>query len=401
LSAATALRCIDCDHAHPLDYLLNCPDCGGLLFVEYDLDRIARVQFGNLSGPGIWPYAELLPIPAPAHHITLGEGSTPLIAVPRIAAEVGLDRLWLKFDGLNPTGTVKDRSAVTAVAAALQFGFDRIGVISTGNAATSIAAYAARAGIRAFVLSTESSSRPKVCHVNALTANFMLYRGAYDDMIGGFDRAIDDRVVFDGGASRNPYKQDGKKTLAYEIFEQLGLQAPDYVVYPVGMGEMLLASQRAFRELHAAGHAGGVPIPVAAQSSVADTIVKALHKGGPRVPITIDYTIAEGVAVGDMGAKGDWVLDDLRAAGGLGAAATDAEIVEWQSRLARLEGIWAGPTGCVTLPVLANLVRDGKIPAGARVVCNISETGLKSDFDPPDIPIIEPGEEAVLQFLQS
>ena len=401
MSAATALRCIDCDRAHPLEYLLNCPDCGGLLFVEYDLDRIAGVQFGNLDGPGIWPYAELLPISDPANFVTLGEGSTPLIAVPRIAAEIGLDDLLIKFDGLNPTGTVKDRSAVTAVAAALQFGFDRIGVVSTGNAATSIAAYAARAGIKALVLSAESSSRPKVCHVNALTANFMMYRGGYDDMIGGYDRAIDDRVVFDGGASRNPYKQDGKKTLAYEIFEQMGLQSPDYVVYPVGMGEMLLASQRGFRELHAAGHAAGVPIPIAAQSSVADTIVKALNEGGPRVPITIDYTMAEGVAVGDMGPKGDWVLDDLRVAGGLAAAATDAEIVEWQTRLARLEGIWAGPTGCVTLPALAKLVRDGKIPTDARVVCTISETGLKSDIEPPDIAIIDSGEEAVLQFLQS
>jgi threonine synthase len=401
LSAATALRCIDCDRAHPLEYLLNCPDCGGLLFVEYDLDRIAGIQFGNLDGPGIWPYAELLPISDPANFVTLGEGSTPLIAVPRLAAEIGLDNLWIKFDGLNPTGTVKDRSAVTAVSAALQFGFDRIGVVSTGNAATSIAAYAARAGIKALVLSTESSSRPKVCHVNAITANFMMYRGGYDDMIGGYDRAIDDRVVFDGGASRNPYKQDGKKTLAYEVFEQMGLQSPDYVVYPVGMGEMLLASQRGFRELHAAGHADSVPIPIAAQSSVADTIVKALNEGGPRVPITIDYTMAEGVAVGDMGPKGDWVLDDLRAAGGLGAAAMDAEIIEWQTRLARLEGIWAGPTGCVTLPALAKLVRDGKIPTDARVVCNISETGLKSDIEPPDIAVIDSGGEAVLQFLQS
>ena len=401
MSAATGLRCSDCANTHPLDYLLACPDCGGLLFVEYDLDRVARMPFGNLSGPGIWPYAELLPIPDPAHQVTLGEGSTPLIAVPRLAAAMGLDNLWLKFDGLNPTGTVKDRSAVTAVAAARQFGFDRIGVVSTGNAATAIAAYAARAGIRALVLSSATSSRPKVSHVNALTADFMMYRGNYDDLIGAFDRAIDSHVVFDGGASRNPYKQDGKKTLAYEIFEQMGLQAPAYVVYPVGMGELLLASQRGFRELHAAGHADSVPIPVAAQSSVADTIVKALNEGGPRVPISIDYTIAEGVAVGDMGAKGDWVLRDLRDAGGLSAAASDDEVVEWQHRLARLEGIWAGPTGCVTLPVLATLAAEGKIPRDARVVCTVSETGLKSDLEPPDIPIIAVNEAAILDFLQS
>ncbi|HJN39243.1 MAG TPA: pyridoxal-phosphate dependent enzyme, partial [Chloroflexota bacterium] len=117
--------------------------------------------------------------------------------------------------------------------------------------------------------------------------------------------------------------------------------------------------------------------------------------------ISIDYTIAEGVAVGDMGAKGDWVLRDLRDAGGLSAAASDDEVVEWQNRLARLEGIWAGPTGCITLPVLATLVAEGKIPRDARVVCTVSETGLKSDLEPPDIPIIAANEAAILDFLQS
>lgn len=399
MSAAVSLHCIGCEADHNLEYLLECPDCGGLLYIEYDLDRIGQVQFGNLSGPGVWAYAELLPIPDPAHHITLGEGHSPLLHAQRLGDAMGLHDLWLKFDGLNPTGTVKDRSAVTAVAAALQFGYDRIGVVSTGNAATSIAAYAARAGIKAFVLSTESSSRPKVCHVNALTANFAMYQGNYDDMIIGFDKAVNTKAIFDGGASRNPYKQDGKKTMAYEIFEQMDLQVPDYVVYPVGIGELLLACQRAFRELKLAGHSDRMPIPVAAQSDVADSIVKALDDDAERIPKSITYTIAEGVAVGDMGAKGDWVLEDIRTSGGLGAASSDAEVIEWQQRLARLEGIWAGPTGCITLPALAKLVRRGDIPAEARVVCTISETGLKSDLEPPDVAIISTDPVAVMQFL--
>lgn len=399
MSAAVSLRCIGCKGNHNLEYLLECPDCGGLLYIEYDLDRIAQVQFGNLSGPGVWAYAELLPIPDPLHQITLGEGHSPLLHAPKLGNAMGLNNLWLKFDGLNPTGTVKDRSAVTAVAAALQFGYDRIGVVSTGNAATSIAAYAARAGIKAFVLSTESSSRPKVCHVNALTAHFAMYQGNYDDMIIGFDKAVDTKAIFDGGASRNPYKQDGKKTMAYEIFEQMDLQIPDYVVYPVGIGELLLACQRAFRELKLAGHADRTPIPVAAQSDVADSIVKALANDAERTPTPITYTIAEGVAVGDMGAKGDWVLEDIRTSDGLAAASSDAEVSEWQQRLARLEGIWAGPTGCITLPALAKLVRRGDIPSEARVVCTISETGLKSDLEPPDIAVISTDPVAVMQFL--
>ncbi len=401
MTAATGLRCIDCDRLHPLEYILSCPDCAGLMYVDYDIDSVAKVQFGQLEGPGIWPYAELLPIKDPDNFVSLGEGSTPLIATPRLAQEIGLDQLFVKFEGSNPTGTIKDRSTATAVATALQFGFDRIGVVSTGNAGSSLGSYAARAGIRAFVFTAATSAKPKVSHMAATTSDFYLYEGDYDGMIGGFDAVIDEGLVFDAGATRNAYKQDGKKTIAYEIFEQMGLQVPDFVVYPLGIGETLLASQRAFAELKAAGHSESVPRPICAQSAEADTVIRALDSGGPLVPKKIGYTVAEGVAVGDLGSKGEWVLKVTRGDDGLGAASDDREILEWQARLARLEGIWAGPTGCVTLPALAKLVNEKVIPADATVVCIVSETGLKGDAEPPEMTPIAPTFESVRRILLS
>ena len=369
------------------------------MFVDYDMARVSTIPFGDLHGPGIWPYADLLPIEDPAHFVSLGEGSTPLIGTPRLAKEIGLDRLFIKFDGANPTGTVKDRSTATAVGAALQFGFDRIGVVSTGNAGSSIASYAARAGIRAFVFSAETTARPKVAQMAATTSDFYLYAGRYDDMIGGFDEIVDEGLLFDGGGTRNPYKQDGKKSIAYEIYEQMGLQVPDFVVYPIGIGEALLAGQRAFSELMAAGHTSSIPRPVCAQAEEADTLVRALDNGGSIVPKQIGYTVAEGVAVGDMGPKGEWVLRVTREQNGLGAASSDQAILDWQSRLARLEGIWAGPTGCVTLPALASLVRNGSIHSDATVVCLVTETGFKSDIDPPQMSTIQPTAENIRRYV--
>ena len=144
-----------------------------------------------------------------------------------------------------------------------------------------------------------------------------------------------------------------------------------------------------------------MPRPVCAQSTEADTVIRALKTGGPLVPRTIGHTVAEGVAVGDLGPKGEWVLKVTREDNGLGAASTDREILDWQAKLARLEGIWAGPTGCVTLPALARLVGQGAIPKDASVVCLVTETGLKDDAEPAAMTPLAPTVENVRNILLS
>ncbi|HEX9822261.1 MAG TPA: pyridoxal-phosphate dependent enzyme [Methylomirabilota bacterium] len=382
-SLARGLVCIDCGAGHPLGYRLQCGKCHGLLELVYDLDRLRRDGPGLLRGSGLWRYAPVLPIADPAHRVTLGEGGTPLLECPRLAARLGVRRLRLKYEGANPTGTVKDRSSATAVAAALQFGFGATSVVSSGNAGSSIAAYSARAGLRSLVFAYERASAPKLLHMAATTTDLVIYRGVYDDLITIWDRLVEDRLFFDCGASRNAYKHEGKKTLAYEIAEQSGWSPPDVVVAPVAVGETFIAAARGFTELHAAGWIPRVPRMVAAQATRANAVVRAFRAGTALMPLTIGYTVAEGLAAGNPGRKGEWVLRLLRQHDGAAGDAEDDEILATQRTLARTEGVWAGPTGVASLAVLMRLLADRALDPAQDICVIISETGLKTEAEPP------------------
>ena len=382
-SLARHLACIDCGTTYPLGYRLECEMCRGLLELIYDLDRLRRVGPAGLAGHGLWRYAAVLPIADPAHRVTLGEGDTPLLDAPRLARQLGVRRLRLKFEGANPTGTVKDRSSATAVGAALQFGFATTSVVSSGNAGSSIAAYSARAGLRALVFAYERASAPKLLHMAATTPDLVIYKGVYDDLIAIWDRLAEDRLFFDCGASRNAYKHEGKKTIAYEIAEQSGWAPPEVVVAPVAVGETFIAAARGFREMHAAGWISRVPRMVAAQAARANAVVRAFRTGTAITPLTIGYTVAEGLAAGKPGRKGDWVLRLLREHGGAAGDAEDDEILAAQRTLARTEGVWAGPTGVATLAVLMRLLAEGALDPGQDICVILSETGLKTEAEPP------------------
>jgi len=382
-SLAQSLTCIDCGIVHPLGYRLQCETCGGLLELRYDLEPLRRAGPALLSGSGLWRYAPVLPIADPAHRVTLGEGGTPLLECPRLAAQLGVRRLLAKFDGPNPTGTVKDRSSATGVAAALQFGFTATSVVSSGNAGSSIAAYSARAGLRSLIFAYARASAPKLLHMAATTTDLVIYEGVYDDLITLWDRLVEQRLFFDCGASRNAYKHEGKKTIAYEIAEQSGWVPPDVVVAPVAVGETFIAAARGFRELREAGWIARPPRMVAAQATRANAVSRAFRAGAPLMPVKIGYTVAEGLAAGNPGRKGEWVLRLLREGGGLAGDAEDAEILAAQSRLARTEGIWAGPTGVATLAVLIRMLAAKEIDPAQTICVILSETGLKTEGQPP------------------
>ena len=397
-SASTNLLCVDCQQSHALEYRLACKACGGLLEIQYDLRRLADEPLVQPHRTGVWRYAAWMPVHEAANFVTLGEQPSPLFPIPRLGAELGLSRLWIKFDGSNPTGTVKDRSSQTAVASARQFGFDAIGVVSTGNAASSIATYAARAGLRGLVCCYTQSTAAKMAHIAGVASDVIWYDGVYDGMIRHFDAAVDRRWFFDGGASRNPYKQEGKKSIALETYEQLG-RAPDLMVYPVGMGETLLAGQRAWAALAATGRIEKPPRPVSAQSTEANTIAEAWRTGDELRAKTIGYTVAEGTAVGDMGAKGRLTLRRIREQNGLAGDVSDEETLDMQRRLATAEGLWVGPTGAVPLAVTARLVREGLLDEDTEIVCIASETGLKGDWPPLKTRGEEPSLELIRQTL--
>jgi len=382
-SLANGLRCIDCAAEYPLAYRLECEKCHGLLELIYDLDTLGRRGREVFRSAGLWRYAPVLPIANPEHRVTLGEGQTPLLDCPRLAKFLGVKRLLIKFDGTNPTGTVKDRSSATAIAAALQFGFQATSVVSTGNAASSIAAYSARAGLRSLIFVYERASAPKMLHIGATATDLIIYQGVYDDLIGHWDRLTDEQLFFDCGASRNAYKQEGKKTLAYEVWEQNGFRAPDVVVAPVAVGEIFISMFRGFRELERVGWIEKAPLMVAAQATRSNPVSRAFRDGGPLVPIKIGYTVAEGLATGDPGKKGEWVLRTLREERGLAADAEDEEILEGQKVLAKTEGIWAGPTGAAQLAVLGRLLARKQLDPAQTICVIVSETGLKTEAAVP------------------
>jgi threonine synthase len=382
-SRATALRCIDCGTAYELTYRLECARCRGLLELQYDWESLRRAGPPVFSGPGLWRYAAVLPIADPMHRVSLGEGQSPLLDCPTLARRLGVRRLLAKFEGSHPTGTVKDRSSATAVAAALQFGFRATSVVSSGNAGSSIAAYSARAGLRSLIFAYEKASAPKLLHMAATATDLVIYQGVYDDLIGIWDRLVEDRVFFDCGASRNAYKHEGKKTIAYEIAEQTDWRPPDVVVAPVAVGETFIAAHRGFAELERLGFIARRPLMVAAQAARANAVARAWRDKSAIEPIRIGYTVAEGLAAGNPGRKGEWTLRILRETGGVAGEAEDEQILDAQRLLARSEGIWAGPTGVATLAVLMRLLDAKAIDADTAICIVLSETGLKTEAAPP------------------
>ena len=219
--------------------------------------------------------------------------------------------------------------------------------------------------------------------MTATATDLVLYQGVYDDLITLWDRLVEERLFFDCGATRNAYKHEGKKTLAYEIAEQSGWRAPDVVVAPAAVGETFIAAHRGFVELERLGWIPRRPRMVAAQAARANAITRAWRGQRPLEPVKIGYTVAEGLAAGNPGRKGDWVLRILNETGGVAGEAEDEEILETQALLARTEGIWAGPTGVAALAVLRRLLAEKAIDPDSTVCVILSETGLKTEASAP------------------
>ncbi len=377
------LRCRDCSAEFPRVYLRRCPRCGGLLTIQYDWGLLRETARDALGGPGIWRYWPLLPVIDPAHYVSLGEGQTPLLRVPRLGAALGLRNLWIKYEGTNPTGTFKDRSAATAVSAALELGFWATALVTTGNGGSAIATYSGRAGIESFIFAPAHSAQPKLQHMAACATQLILVDGNYDAINLAYKRFIDQvEGVFDCGGLASPYKLEGKKTLSYEVTEALGWRAPDVVICPVGTGDQFVGAWLGFEDLRRLGWIERAPQMVCVQSIAADSIVTAWRTGLALRARSAGRTIAEGVAIGNPGAKGVWILDILRLGNGLGVTPEDEEILCAQKLLAQSEGIWAGPTGAISIAGAARLAREGTLDPDALVVCIVSETGLKGEYPP-------------------
>ncbi len=375
------LRCRECGRDYEVAPIYTCEWCFGPLEVTYDYDAVSaavtreRIAAGPAS---IWRYADLLPVDR-GHAVDLGAGFTPLVRADRLAAALGLGEVWVKNDTLNPTNSFKDRVASVALSKALEFGFKTAACASTGNLANSVAAHAARAGLRSYVFIPSNLERAKVVTTAVYGGNLVAIDGNYDDvnrlcaeLAGTYRWAFVNVNV-------RPYYAEGSKTLAFETAEQLGWEVPDHVVVPVASGSLLTKIRKGFDELHKVGLLDRDPqVRVSgAQATGCSPVATAWLDGSDTIRPVKPDTIAKSLAIGNP-ADGYFALDAVRQTGGGLAAVSDDEVVEGIRLLARTEGIFAETAGGVTIASLQRLAEEGVVGRDERVVVYITGLGLKT-----------------------
>ncbi len=381
MAYVNGLRCRECGREYDAAPVYTCEWCFGPLEVAYDYDAItaaiSREKIAN--GPAtLWRYRDLLPVDGdPA--VDLGTGFTPLVRADRLAAELGLRELWLKNDTRNPTNSFKDRVVSVALSKALDFGFKVAACASTGNLANSVAAHAARAGLRSYVFIPSDLEQGKIVTTSVYGGNVVAIKGNYDDvnrlcaeLAGIYEWAF-------VNVNMRPYYAEGSKTLAFETAEQLGWQVPDHVVVPGASGSLLTKIHKGFQELYKVGLLGVEPqVRVSgAQALGCSPIAKAfLENSDTIMPVKPD-TIAKSLAIGNP-ADGYFALDVVRSTGGGFGAVSDGEIVEGMRLLARTEGIFGETAAGVTIATLKRLAAEGVIRPEERVVAYITGHGLKT-----------------------
>ncbi|MDG9675228.1 threonine synthase [Micromonospora sp. DH14] len=392
----THLDCPRCGKEHAADRLQNLCDCGSPLLARYDLPAVAKAVTPErfpLRPADLWRYRELLPVADPRHVTTLGEGWTPLLRTPAYGTEIGIADLMVKDEGLIPTGSFKARGAAVGVSRARELGVERVAMPTNGNAGSAWATYAARAGMGATIVMPLSA--PSICRRECVAAGADLR--LIDGLIGDAGRRVAELIaesngaIFDAGTLREPYRLEGKKTMGYEIVEQLGWQVPDVIIYPTGGGVGLIGIHKALHELRELGWIGDkLPRLVAVQSAGCAPIVRAFAAGEDRAQPWADaHTVAFGITVpaplGD-----ELILAALRESSGTAVAVDDADILADLREFAGREGLLLCPEGAACLTAARQLRAGGWIRAGERVVVLNTGAGLKypDTVDVSGVPVL-------------
>ncbi|MCS7283252.1 MAG: threonine synthase [Anaerolineae bacterium] len=375
------LECSLCGRTYDPDRLWQtCSGCGRPLLARYDLEAARRLGREQIIGPecSLWRYRALLPIRDKAHIVTLGEGFTPLLHARRLGAELGMPHLYIKEESLNPTGSFKARGLAVAISRALELGVRGMVIPSAGNAAGAAAAYAARAGIPLHVFMPRDVPAPFLAECRALGAEVTLVDGLITDCGREARRLAAERGWLDLSTLREPYRLEGKKTMGYELAQQMGWALPDVIIYPTGGGTGLVGMWKAFEEMVQLGWIEDRrPRMVTVQSTGCAPIVRAFHAGEEfATPWENAQTIAAGLRV--PAAVGDFlILRALRESGGTAVAVSDEALLEGQRLLGRTEGIFACPEGGATVAALKALLESGWIDPSERVVLFNTGSGLK------------------------
>ena len=358
-----------------------CSACQKPLFAHYDLAGVGRVLTKEALQPrqrSLWRYREVLPLPLEVEPGSLGEGGTPLLRAARFGKRAGLQNLLIKDESVNPTQSFKARGMAVAVSMAKQLGATKLAVPSAGNAGGALAAYAARAGLAAHIFMPSDTPRANIVECRKLGAHVTLIDGLITDCGAEIARRKAAEGWFDMSTLKEPYRVEGKKTLGYELAEQLGWRLPDVILYPTGGGTGLIGMWKAFEEMETLGWIGAQrPRMFSVQASGCAPIVRAFEAGDrAAAEFPHAHTVASGLRVPK--AVGDFLmLRILRESRGGAIAVNDEEIIRITREVGADEGIFVAPEGAACFAALKPLLDDGKIQPHEQVVIFNTGSGIK------------------------
>ena len=381
LSGATHLECTSTGETVPSEALRGLSEAGKPYFARYDLKAVRpSFQPGDLRGrrADLWRYEEVLPVRDRAFQVSLGEGWTPLLDAPRLAGRMGVDRVWVKDEGQNPTGSFKDRGLCLAVSRAKELGAEELALPSAGNAGGAAAAYGAAAGLPVHVVVPRDTPAPIIAEMKALGADLQLLDGLITDCGKVVRKGVEEHGWFDLSTLKEPYRVEGKKTMGYEIFEQLGGRLPDGIIYPTGGGTGLIGMWKAFDEMERLGWIGPErPKMFSVQAAGCAPMVRAFERGDTEAePWQNAATYAAGLRV--PGAVGDFlILSAVRESGGAAVAIPDRDMSTWVAAIGEDTGIFACPEGGAVAAAVPVLLERGALDPDDEVVLFNTGSGLK------------------------
>ena len=359
----------------------TCPDCGKVLYPRYDLQSAsAALKREDLKDrpPNMWRYFEVMPVLDEANVVTLGEGFTPIFKTDRLATDTGCSSLYIKDEGLNPTASFKARGLGAAVSKAKELGITRLTMPSAGNAAGAMTAYAAKAGMEAYVFMPKDAPEANRVEVEISGANLELVDGYITDAGRISAQRAEELGLFDVSTLREPYRVEGKKTMGYEIAEQMGWTLPDVILYPTGGGTGIVGMWKAFSEMETMGWIDSKrPKMFAVQSEGCAPIVRAFNEGTEFAePWENPDTLAAGIRV--PAAIGDYlILQSLRESGGGAITVSEDEILSDLRAVASLEGMFICPEGAAIVAALRKLLADGTLSPDESILLLNTGSGLK------------------------
>ena len=370
--------CWDCGAVVEDPYVNNCPRCGGLLSVKIDLEPVKEMKPQDLRKEmiGVWRYAPFMPVD-PSHKVSIQEGGTPLYKTRRLAEEIGIASAHVKFEGLNPTGSFKDRGMTIGVSHAKELGAKVVGCASTGNTSASLAAYAAKADMKCAVfLPSGKVAAGKLAQALFYGAKVLSVDGNFDEALELVRKMADERKLYLLN-SINPYRPEGQKSVLFEIMDQLDYDVPDRIILPVGNAGNISAVHKALQELTEVGWINKMPMLTGIQAEGAAPITKAFNAGKKDfIPENEPETIATAIRIGNP-VSGRKALRAIYDTNGTSATVTDAEIISAQQLLGRKEGVCVEPASAASIAGLKKLVSMGVIDRDERVVCICTGNGLK------------------------